>query len=104
MEKINLNQRAKRILPLMVNHKYNIIMEDTATLLDLESYGLINTTKLTDGTIWTYSLTDKGKAYIELNPKLSNPSIWGDKKWLITTIVAIAAIVVSITIEIITNK
>ena len=76
MEKINLNQRAKRILPLMVNHKYNIIREDTATLLDLESYGLINTTKLTDGTIWTYSLTDKGKAYIELNPKLSNPSIW----------------------------
>ncbi len=104
MEKIKLSKRAKEILLQKANHKYEIAKEDKAALLELEDMGLMHITKLTDGTLWSCSISEKGKTYIALNPKLTNPKIWNDKKWLIGTIITIVGILVTIIIAIITNK
>lgn len=104
MKKIKLSKRAKEILLQKANHKYEIAKEDKAALLELEDLGLIHITKLTDGTLWHCSISKKGETYIELNPKLNNPKIWTDKKWVIGSIIAIIGILVPIIIAIITNK
>jgi len=101
---MNLSKRAKEILLQKANLNYEIAKEDNAALLELEDMGLMHITKLTDGTLWHCSISDKGKTYIALNPKLTNPKIWNDKKWLIGTIISIVGILVSIIIAIITNK
>ena len=41
-------------------------------------------------------LTDRGKAYIASNPTLKNPTIWDDKKYIINTIISVAALIVAI--------
>ena len=41
-------------------------------------------------------LTDRGKAYIASNPSLKNPTIWDDKKYIINTIISVAALIVAI--------
>ena len=104
LDKIKLTKRAKEILLQKANHKYEITKEDKAALLELEDMGLMHITKLTDGTMWSCSISEKGKAYLEINPKLSNPRIWHDRKWLIGIIITIIGILVPIIIAIITNK
>ena len=41
-------------------------------------------------------ITRKGLSYVQMNPKLSNPSIWDDKKYWITTGISLAALALSI--------
>lgn len=104
MEKVKLSKRAKDILLQKANFNYEIANEDKAALLELEDAGLMDITKLTDGTLWTCTISKKGKTYLELNPKLSSPRIWNDRKWLIGSIIAIISFLVPIIIAIITNK
>lgn len=99
MDKIRLSKKAKQIMFQIIGDKYIVKPEDSSSLLELEDCGLIHLTKLSDGTIWSHSVTDFGKSYFTFNPELSNPQIWNDIKWVITTIIAILAIVVSIIIN-----
>ena len=85
----------------MKREEYQIEQSDSFSLNELESCGLIKITRLTDGTIWACKLTALGKNYIMNNPKLKNPSICQDKKWLISTSLAILGIIITIILALI---
>lgn len=96
MDKIKLTKRAKEILRLLKENKYKLSDNDKEDLNLLEIEGLGSGQKLSDHSYNTFRITDKGKAYIYSNPKLNNPSIWDDKKYIITTTISILALVISI--------
>ena len=91
MEKIKLTKRGKKILLLLKEGKYKPEKSDfnELNLLTIEGLGLCDS-------FITYQLTDKGKAYLLSNPKLKNPSIFDDKKYIVTTIISIIALILSI--------
>ncbi|GEM_PF-1970348 len=95
MNKIKLTERAKKILYLLKDLKYEVTNEDSEDLNLLEIEGLGYGQKLTNGSYITFSITDKGRAYISSNPELRNPSIWDDKKYIIKTAISILAIIIS---------
>ena len=101
MEKIKLTKRAKEILKQREKNNYKYKIEDRKDILLLAEEGLLKATKTTTEII--IKLTDKGEAYLHINPKLNNPSIWDDKKYLITTAIAIIALIMSF-ISIITKQ
>ena len=96
MEKIKLTKRGKKILLLLKEGKYKPEKSyfNELNLLTIEGLGQ-GTRGLCDSFI-TYQLTDKGKAYLLSNPKLKNPSIFDDKKYIVTTIISIIALILSI--------
>lgn len=96
MEKIKLSNRAKEILRLLKDKKYNVNDDDREDLNLLEMEGLGSGQKLTDHSYNTFRITDKGRAYIYSNPKLYNPSIWDDKKYIITTVISVLALILSL--------
>lgn len=96
MEKVYLTENAKQILGSL--KKGNIVEpkeSDSNDIILLMQEEFITAQK-TVGGFANLQLTDKATAYIHINPKLKNPSIWDDKKYIITTAIAIAAIVISI--------
>ena len=99
MDKIRLTKKGKEILIKL--HKGEINSSNASTV-DFEQANLLKVENLVDfekslkDEIITISLTDLGRAYILSNPKLKNPSIWDDKKYWITTSIAIAALFISI--------
>ena len=101
MEKIKLSKDSKRILRALYNGKYgNLVPEadlDVFNLLEVEGFVKSAHTK-GDGNIEMVAprLTDEGRAYIASNPFLHNPSIWDDKKYIINTIISVAALAVAI--------
>lgn len=96
MKKIKLTDRCKVILRLLNDKQYTPVPEDNKALLLLHEEGLISGNRYSSGEIYTCRITPKGEAYIYSNPKLKNPSIWDDKKYLITTAISIAALIISI--------
>ena len=95
MDKIKLTDNAKRILlALYNNEELNITDTDERDLIVLDQEGLVNPERTADGS-FPY-ITDKGTAYVYMNPKLKNPSIWDDQKYWITTGIAIAALILSL--------
>ncbi len=95
MEKIKLTDRCKDILRQLNEKKYTPIPEDQKALLLLHEDGLIAGNRYSSGEIYTCRITPKGEAYLYSNPKLKNPSIWDDKKYIITTAISVVALVVS---------
>ena len=93
--KIHLSKDEKLILLGLNSDKYSISENDKQWLLVLEQKKLIGTNKGANGRIRRAYITDFGKAYLSENPKLNNPSIWDDKKYIITTIISGAAILIS---------
>ena len=95
MEKIYLPQKAKEILWLLNEEKYKPKEEDMEVLnfLEVAGFGEVLTT---DDGLEDFELNEFASAYLYWNPKLNNPSIWDDKKYLITTAIAVAALVISI--------
>ena len=97
MDRIELNYNCKQILLLLRSNRKNEISnvdnDDINLLIILD---LISAVKLTDGNYCNPLLTEKGRAYIHWNPELKNPSIWDDKKYWITTSIAILSLILSI--------
>lgn len=96
MEKIKLTKRGKEILLLLKEGKYKPEKSDYEELNLLTIEGLGQGARGLRDSFITYQLTDYGKAYLLSNPQLMNPSIWDDKKYIITTGVAIIALFISI--------
>ncbi|MDE5783044.1 MAG: hypothetical protein K2H97_01800 [Prevotella sp.] len=96
MEKIKLTKRGREILLLIKENRYNLTKSDYEELNLLTVEGLGQGTKAYGDSYINYRLTDKGRAYLLSNPQLKNPSIWDDKKYIITTGVAIIALFISI--------
>lgn len=97
MEKVKLTNNAKRLYLLIYNHELpNIPLPnmDQMDLCLLKEEGFI-TYKNTSHGPTNVSMTDRGFAYIRSNPKLKNPSIWDDKKYLINTTISLLAIIIS---------
>lgn len=99
MEKIKLTPRSKEILFDLQSNRYspNISDEDMNDIISLIEYGFIIANKFAGCNKYTNArLTRKGIAYLHNNPKLKNPSIWDDKKYLITTLISLISIIISI--------
>lgn len=101
MDKIRISERGKIILSSLKNGNYpdSVPDFDYDEFIVLEVDGLVCGSKCKGGngvTIVAPRLTEDGKAYITLNPKLKNPSIWDDKKYIINTIISVIALGVSI--------
>ena len=101
MEKIKLSKDSKRILLSLNNGNYGDIVPEkdleVFNLLEVEGFVKSARTKGDNHVeMLTPRLTDEGKAYITANPDLSNPSIWDDKKYLITTIISAIALIIAV--------
>ena len=68
---------------------------DDNDIILLEQEELLHAERTMDGLAYI-ELTDKGKAYMHVNPKLKNPSIWDDKKYWITTGISVVSLAFSI--------
>lgn len=94
MDKIKLTDNARRILLELRKDEWFVYEDsDEKDLEYLEKEGLINAPETKDE---TYSLSEYGIEYLRKNPKLKNPSIWDDKKYWITTSIAILALLASV--------
>ena len=99
MDKIELTTKSKRILlALSKNEELEYKDSDENDYLLLEQEGLINLDWTFDGPL--PDITNKGKAYVHVNPELKNPSIWDDKKYLITTGISLVAFFLSLYVAI----
>ena len=97
MERIYLTKSCKRILQAIKNKKYsNIPKNDTEDLLLLEQMGLVDVKWCEFGFAIIVNLSNKGVAYMRVNPELKNPSIWDDKKYWINTVISVLALIVAI--------
>lgn len=95
MDKIKLTDNAKRILLTLYNkEELNITDADEKDLIVLDQEGLVKPEWTADGPF--PDIKDKGIAYVYMNPKLKNPSIWDDHKYWITTGIAITALILSL--------
>ncbi len=96
MEKIKLTNNAKRILLILNKNEEPVISDaDERDLYLLEQEELIVLEGCKNGYPFP-EITRKGLSYVQMNPKLSNPSIWDDKKYWITTGISLAALALSI--------
>lgn len=101
MEKVKLSKDCRRIMLAMYSGNYS----DRVPENDLEAFTILEVEGLAksahtkgEGHIEMLAprLTDEGLAYVAANPKLKNPSIWDDKKYIINTIISIVALAVAI--------
>ena len=96
MEKIKLTNNAKRILLILNKNEEPVISDaDERDLYLLEQEELIVLEGCKNGYPFP-EITRKGLSYVQMNPKLSNPSIWDDKKYWITTGISLVALALSI--------
>ena len=104
MERMYLTDRAKVILlALSKEEEFEINESDEKDLILLKEEDLIELEGTKDGMLYP-EITDKGIAYVHINPKLTNPSIWQDYKWIITSLIAIIGVLVTILIAILTKQ
>lgn len=101
MDKRELSTDCKKILLSLHKGEYpsRVPDEDYDKFTLLEVEGLVTSVKtkgVDKAELHAPRLTEEGLAYITANPTLSNPSIWDDKKYLINTIVSLAALAVAI--------
>ena len=97
MNKIKLSDNAKRILLALgkdTDFNYDYKDSDEKDLVLLEIEGLVDP-------CWTYNgpspyITERGIAYVHMNPELKDPTIWDDKKYWVTTGISVIALIVSI--------
>lgn len=97
MQKIKLTKNAKRILKELNEgiHYIEILPKDELDAKLLRKENLISTIEDEAGTMLNPCLTEDGEIYLHWNPKMKNPSIWDDKKYLITTTIAVLALIIS---------
>ena len=98
MERIELSKKQRTILKAIARGKYPNVCskEDIKDIIVLRELGLVHGTNVMTGDIVAVRLTDSGTAYMQQNPKLKNPSIWQDKKYIINTAISLIALIISI--------
>lgn len=98
MDKTKLSKDEKRILLGLYAKTYpeQVPKDDCEMMNLLEVNRFVTTTKVNGGILINPQLTALGKAYISANPKLKNPSIWDDKKYIINTLISVVALAVAI--------
>lgn len=98
MERIKLTKKQKHILREIRDRKYPATAhpEDVNDLIYLRESGLIHAVNTIPNSLACIHLVDYGLAYFTFNPKLKNPSIWQDKKYIISTAISIIALAISI--------
>lgn len=98
MEKIHLSEAEKRILLQLANKEYPVQVptEDWDAMNLLEVNRFVTTNKVNGGILINPQLSNLGKAYLATNPKLKNPSIWDDKKYIVNTVISVVALAVAI--------
>lgn len=62
----------------------------------LEFKGLIGTDECEEDGVYRAYLTEKGDYYLTENPTAKNPILTPNRKWLITTIISIFALILSL--------
>lgn len=97
MDRIKLSKEEKLLLKRLSARKYpdQVLEEDLKVFMILENESLVHGTKGKDG-ILAPRLTAMGEAYIASNPKLKNPSIWEETKYIINTTISIIALIISL--------
>lgn len=97
MDRIKLSKEEKLLLKRLSARKYpdQVLEEDLKVFMILENESLVHGTKGKDE-ILAPRLTAMGEAYIASNPKLKNPSIWEDTKYIINTTISIIALIISL--------
>ena len=97
MDRTKLSKEEKLLLKRLSARKYpdQVLEEDLKVFMILENESLVHGTKGKDG-ILAPRLTAMGEAYIASNPKLKNPSIWEDTKYIINTTISIIALIISL--------
>lgn len=97
MEKVKLSKEEKRLLKEIASKKYSnsTPKKDVGVIKLLQVKDFIRVTDTIDGPV-VIGISDYGKAYLEENPKLHNPSIFDDKKYIINTIISLVALTVAI--------
>ena len=96
MNKVVLTKDCRDILSALKKGGYAKIPEAHYEAINyLIQIGFITATEKIPSGYMHPVLTNKGQAYLYANPKLKNPSIWDDKKYWITTGIAILALFVS---------
>ncbi len=68
--------------------------DDDGALTLLEHEGLIILNTNNDGVTNAYP-SNRGFAYYHVNPELKDPTLWDDKKYIITTGISILALFIS---------
>lgn len=97
MKRIKLSDSCKKILLAIKNSQdTDISTWDNGDLSLLEDEGLVNVEWSDFESPIIANLSEKGIAYLRNNPDLKNPSIFEDKKYWITTIISIIALIVAI--------
>lgn len=101
MDKIKLSKNQKVILNSLRDGNYSASIhdKDIDDIFVLKEFNLITAIEVSDKSrrlLICPELTVRGKAYIASNPTLKNPTIWDDKKYIINTIISIAALIVAI--------
>lgn len=98
MERIELSKRQKALYKAIAREEYpnECNKEDIEDIIVLREMGFVHGTNVKSGDIVAVRLTEQGRAYLRQNPKLKNPSVWQDKKYIINTAISLVALVVSI--------
>lgn len=95
MDKITLSKPEKSVLLQLAEKKYPVQVPnddwDAMNLLEVKHF--VTTNKVNGGILINPQLTNLGKAYLAANPKLRNPSIWDDKKYVISVVALAVAII-----------
>ncbi len=100
MDKVRISKEGKRILLALRNNNYpdQVPDEDYEIFNLLEVEGFVKSAHAKgDGrtAFLAPHLSDEGMAYITAYPDLRNPSIWDDKKYLITTCISVLALIIA---------
>lgn len=98
MERIELSKRQKALYKAIAREEYPNVCnkEDIEDIIVLREMGFVHGTNVMSGDIVAVRLSEQGRAYLHQNPKLKNPSVWQDKKYIINTAISLVALVVSI--------
>ncbi len=94
MEKIQLTKEEKDMLFAVNRGDNECLGKDMEIFYRLRDKGFLTSGCKTMLGIAMF-LTTYGKDYLSHNPKLNNPSIWDDKKYIINTIISLVAIAIS---------
>ena len=102
---MTINKFEKKLL-LLFNEKNSLQYEQIKNEIRREDFDTaawtLNSKKLVDAHFneqkqcVTLSINQKGKAFLKESPKAKNPFLSDNKKWIITTVIAIVAIIITI--------
>ena len=100
MTQETFSKKGKNILRTLAKKKYKSTVpdEDLRDFLILQEKGFVTSITTSDQGVLHYvapQITNKGLAYLAEYPKLNGPHKQFDWKWIITTIIALASVIIA---------